>query len=97
MLRFLSQRLLVLIPVLLGVSMLSFLLLYLIPGHVVDIPMGEERGARAGRAGGGARGASPPLVRDQAARPVRDHDGLPRHAPAHGGFAAGRAGCRPPA
>jgi peptide/nickel transport system permease protein len=44
MLRFLSQRLLVLIPVLLGVSMLSFLLLYLIPGDVVDILMGQESG-----------------------------------------------------
>jgi len=44
MLRFLSQRLLVLVPVLLGVSMLSFLLLYLIPGDVVDILMGQESG-----------------------------------------------------
>ena len=44
MLRFLSQRLLVLIPVLLGVSMLSCLLLYLIPGDVVDILMGQESG-----------------------------------------------------
>jgi peptide/nickel transport system permease protein len=44
MLRFLSQRFLVLIPVLLGVSMLSFLLLYLIPGDVVDILMGQESG-----------------------------------------------------
>jgi peptide/nickel transport system permease protein len=44
MLRFLSHRLLVLIPVLLGVSMLSFLLLYLIPGDVVDILMGQESG-----------------------------------------------------
>jgi peptide/nickel transport system permease protein len=44
MLRFLSQRLLDLIPVLLGVSMLSFLLLYLIPGDVVDILMGQESG-----------------------------------------------------
>jgi peptide/nickel transport system permease protein len=44
MLRFLSQRLLVLIPVVLGVSMLSFLLLYLIPGDVVDILMGQESG-----------------------------------------------------
>jgi peptide/nickel transport system permease protein len=44
MLRFLSQRFLVLVPVLLGVSMLSFLLLYLIPGDVVDILMGQESG-----------------------------------------------------
>ena len=44
MLRFLSQRLLVLIPVLLGVSMLSFLLLNRIPGDVVDILMGQESG-----------------------------------------------------
>jgi peptide/nickel transport system permease protein len=44
MLRFLGQRLLVLIPVLLGVSLLSFLLLYLIPGDVVDILMGQESG-----------------------------------------------------
>jgi peptide/nickel transport system permease protein len=44
MLRFLSQRLLVLVPVVLGVSMLSFLLLYLIPGDVVDILMGQESG-----------------------------------------------------
>jgi peptide/nickel transport system permease protein len=44
MLRFLAQRLLVLVPVLLGVSMLSFLLLYLIPGDVVDILMGQESG-----------------------------------------------------
>jgi peptide/nickel transport system permease protein len=47
MLRFLSQRLLVLVPVLLGVSMLSFLLLYLIPGDVVDILMGQESGEPA--------------------------------------------------
>jgi peptide/nickel transport system permease protein len=44
MFRFLGQRLLVLVPVLLGVSMLSFLLLYLIPGDVVDILMGQESG-----------------------------------------------------
>jgi peptide/nickel transport system permease protein len=44
MLRFLTQRLLILVPIVLGVSMLSFLLLYLIPGDVVDILMGQESG-----------------------------------------------------
>jgi peptide/nickel transport system permease protein len=44
MLQFLGRRLLVLIPILLGVSILSFLLLYLIPGDVVDILMGTESG-----------------------------------------------------
>jgi peptide/nickel transport system permease protein len=44
MLPFLLRRVVVLIPVLLGVSLLSFLLLYLIPGDVVDILMGTESG-----------------------------------------------------
>lgn len=44
MLQFLLRRLLVLIPILIGVSILSFLLLYLIPGDVVDILMGTESG-----------------------------------------------------
>jgi len=43
-LRFLGQRLLVLLPILLGVSILSFLVLQLIPGDVVDILMGTESG-----------------------------------------------------
>jgi peptide/nickel transport system permease protein len=44
MLQFLARRLLVLVPILLGISMLSFLLLSLIPGDVVDILMGTESG-----------------------------------------------------
>jgi peptide/nickel transport system permease protein len=44
MLRFLARRLMLLIPILLGISILSFLLLYLIPGDVVDILMGIESG-----------------------------------------------------
>jgi peptide/nickel transport system permease protein len=44
MLRFVVRRLIVLIPIVLGVSVLSFLLLYLIPGDVVDILMGTESG-----------------------------------------------------
>jgi peptide/nickel transport system permease protein len=44
MLPFLLRRVAVLVPVLLGVSLLSFLLLYLIPGDVVDILMGTESG-----------------------------------------------------
>src|SRR5688572_14265740 len=44
MLPFILRRLVVLVPVLLGVSALSFLLLYLIPGDVVDILMGTESG-----------------------------------------------------
>ncbi len=44
MLRFIGRRLLVLVPILIGVSVLSFLLLYLIPGDVVDILMGQESG-----------------------------------------------------
>ncbi len=44
MLRFLARRLALLIPILLGISILSFLLLYLIPGDVVDILMGTESG-----------------------------------------------------
>jgi len=44
MLRFVVRRLIVLVPIVLGVSVLSFLLLYLIPGDVVDILMGTESG-----------------------------------------------------
>lgn len=44
MFQFLVRRLLVLLPILLGVSILSFLLLYLIPGDVVDVLMGTESG-----------------------------------------------------
>src|SRR6185503_11191035 len=42
MLRFFAQRLAVLVPVLVGISLVSFFLLYLIPGDVVDIIMGGD-------------------------------------------------------
>src|SRR5205823_713514 len=47
MLRFVVRRLIVLIPIVLGVSALSFLLLYLIPGDVVALVIGVPLGLLA--------------------------------------------------
>jgi peptide/nickel transport system permease protein len=43
-LRFLARRLILLIPVVWGISVLAFLLLYLVPGDVVDILLGADVG-----------------------------------------------------
>ena len=42
MLRYIANRLLGLIPVLIGVSLLVFLSVWVIPGDVVDVMMGDE-------------------------------------------------------
>ena len=42
MIRYIFTRLLTLIPILLGVSMLIFGTFHLVPGDVVDIMMGDE-------------------------------------------------------
>ena len=45
MLKYISKRLLLLIPLLFGVSIISFLLISLVPGDVVDILLGTESGS----------------------------------------------------
>ena len=42
MIRYIATRLLTLIPILLGVSILVFCTFHLVPGDVVDIMMGDE-------------------------------------------------------
>ena len=44
MLRFLARRLILLVPVVWGITLLAFLLLYLVPGDVVDILLGADVG-----------------------------------------------------
>ena len=43
-LRFLARRLILLLPVVWGISVFAFLLLYLVPGNVVDILLGADVG-----------------------------------------------------